>query len=87
MTADLLDQVRLAGNNPDNSRAWNSFQLSEIKDLIRRLKTVKTLLPYIMLTVSHCTIKDCTITNHITYNISTVSDISELCLLYTKKKS
>lgn len=32
LTEDLLDQVRLAGNDPDNLRAWNVFQLSEVKD-------------------------------------------------------
>lgn len=32
LTEDLLDQVRLTGNDPDNRRAWNAFQLSEIKD-------------------------------------------------------
>ena len=44
MTDDLLDQVKLAGNNPHNSRrAWNAFQLSEIKDLKLRTCYIKEL--------------------------------------------
>ncbi|HEX3014370.1 MAG TPA: alpha/beta hydrolase [Methanobacterium sp.] len=54
LTEDLLDQVRLTGNDPDNRRAWNVFQLSEIKDSKLRTSYIdelnKLTMPVLLLT-------------------------------------
>ena len=77
--------VDVIGYPGEPVQKWLKKKLGNINDLARTLETVNTLLPKMTLTISRGTINSCTVTNYITYNVSTVPGMSGSCLLYEGK--